>query len=300
MVGMRAKRLFLYVLILSFSGCSGAVTTLERGGKTPVRLVRVGTFGEGQLLSPISICSDVYGDIYVGDEARVGVQKFGSDFSYETEFGEFGQSDSQLISPVHLSCDGFYIYVVDGRNERIARYDRYGGFSRLIVPVGADTVGSGLPMAVAVSRTGEMYIAETRPGQVLALDEFGRLKFAFGRFGGTNGLNSPTSIAVGHSLNIYVCDSGSRRIVVYDPFGGYLREIRGFGDPSGVSVDQSGNTFVSDRSNGTVTCFDPQGNRAASIGGFLSPRALEVTRDGRLLIVDTENGFVVICKIYYR
>ncbi|MFQ5905863.1 MAG: NHL repeat-containing protein [bacterium] len=297
---MGLKRILPYVLMLFLCGCSGALTTLERGAKTPVRLVRVGTFGEEQLLSPVSICSDVQGSIYVGDEARMGVEKFGPDFLYEGEFGEFGQGDSQLISPVHLSCDGFYIYVVDGRNERIARYDRYGGFSRLIVPVGTDTLGSGLPTAVAVSRTGEMYIAETRPGQVLALDEFGRLKFAFGRFGGISGLNSPTSIAVGPSSDIYVCDSGNRRVAVYDLFGGYLREIRGFVNPSGVNVDQSGNAFVSDLSNGTVACFDPEGNRVALIGGFLSPRALEVTGDGRLLIVDTENGFVAICKIYYR
>ena len=299
MVEMRLKVVFL-CLVVTFCGCGGAVMTVNRAARTPIKAVRIGTFGEEQLLSPTSICSDIYGDIYVGDEARVGVEKFGPDFSYKTEFGEFGQGDSQLLSPVDLSSDGFYIYVVDGRNERIARYDRYGGFSKLIVPVGADSFGSGWPVAVAVSRTGEMYIAETRPDQILALDEFGRLKFAFGHLGGISGLNRPTSIAVGPFSNIYVCDSGNRRVVIYDPFGGYLSEISGLGNPSSVDVDQSGNIFVSDLSDGSVVCFDQAGNRVISLEGFLSPHAIEVRGDSILLVVDRENGFVAVHKIHYR
>ena len=299
MVEMRLKIVFLCLVVFLW-GCGGTVTTVRRAARTPIRMVRVGTFGAEQLFSPMSICSDVYGDIYVGDGARVGVEKFGPDFSYKTEFGEFGHGDNQLLSPVDLSSDGFYIYVVDGRNERIARYDRYGGFSKLIVPVGADSFGSGWPVALAVSRTGEMYIAETRPDQILALDEFGRLKFAFGHLGGISGLNRPTSIAVGPSSDIYVCDSGNRRVAIYDPFGGYLSEISGLGDPSSVDVDESGNVFVSDLSDGTVVCFDQAGNRVTSLEGFLSPRAIEVRGDSTLLVVDTENGFVAIYKIYYR
>jgi DNA-binding beta-propeller fold protein YncE len=298
---MRNSGLPIALLLAMFlHGCGGTTVTVDRAEKAPIGILKVRTFGEEQLLSPISICTDIQGSIYVGDEARVGVEKFRPDYSYETEFGEFGQGDSELMSPVDLSCDGFYIYVVDGRNERIARYDRYGGFIKLIVPVGTDSFTSGLPLAIDASRTGETYIAETRPDQVLALDQFGRLKSAFGQFGGSSGLNRPTSIAVRASGEVYVCDSGNRRVSIYDSFGGYLREITGFTNPASLAIDHFGNTFVSDLSEGAVACFDRTGSKVASISGFSSPRSLEVLADSALLVVDTENRCVTVCKILYR
>ncbi len=297
---MQLERVFLLLALATLVGCSSVFLTQREEGLAPAGIVRVGSFGSERLLSPVSICCDLQGCVYVGDEARVGVHKFSPDFSYEMEFGQFGKGLGQLLSPVSLSCDGFYVYVVDGRNERVARYDRYGGFSRLIVPVGTDTVGSGLPAALAVSSTGEMYLAETRPGQVFALDEFGRLKSVFGRFGGKSGLDAPTAIAVGPSFNVYVCDKGAGRIAVYDRFGGYVREIGGLGEPKGLAIDGSGNAFVSDLASGTVTCYDPGGNAVASIGGFRSPSALAIASDTTLLVVDTENGSVSVCRIQYR
>jgi hypothetical protein len=297
---MQLERAFSLLAVATLVGCSGVVLTQREEGLAPAGMVRVGSFGNEQLLSPVSICCDLQGCIYVGDEARVGVHKFKPDFSYEMEFGQFGKELGQILSPVSLSCDGFYIYVVDGRNERVVRYDRYGGFSRLIVPVGTDTVGSGLPVALAVSPTGEMYLAETRPGQVLALDEYGRLKSMFGRFGGNSGLSVPTSVAVGPFSNVYVCDRGAGRVAVYDRFGGYIREIGGLGEPKGLAIDGSGNAFVSDLASGTVTCYDPAGNAVASVGGFRSPSALAIAGDTTLLVVDTENGSVAVCRIQYR
>lgn len=299
-VSMCRERVLLLFIAAFLTGCSGAVTRSERAEKVPTGIVRVSAFGAEHLLSPVSICSDLQGYIYVGDETNLGIHKFRPDLSYEMAFGDFGQDDSQLLTPVHLACDGFYIYVVDGRNERIARYDRDGGFSRLITPVGTDTLGSGLPVAVAVSPRGGMYVLRTRPDEVLALDEYGRFKFAFGRFGGVGGLSRASSIALGPSSEVYVCDSGNGRIAVYDSFGGYQREMKGFGNPSDVLVDNLGNIYISDLARGTVACHDRQGNFLTSISGFGSPRALALIEGTTLLVVDTENGSVVVCKTSYR
>lgn len=267
---------------------------------TPVSIDRVRTFGSEYLLTPVSVCADVQGNIYVGDESRLGVHKFKPDLTYDMAFGDFGQDESKLLTPVDLFCEGLYIYVVDGRNERIAKYDWYGGFLKLFSPVGTDTLGSGLPVAIAVSRTGLMYVLETRPGQVLALDEFGRIKSVFGRFGGESGLSSPTSIALGPDSEVYVCDAGSGRVVVYDAFGGYLRRIEGFGNPRDIAIDEAGNLFVSDLDRGEVLCYDHQGKGVTALKGFSSPGALAIVEDNTLLVVDTEDGTVVVCEIHYQ
>jgi hypothetical protein len=297
---MHFERVVLLLTALFLTGCSGVATRGRRTEKTPVRIDRVSRFGAGHLLSPVSISTDIQGCIYVGDEARVGVHKFRPDFSYEMAFGDFGQDESQLLTPVDLFCDGFYVYVVDGRNERIAKYDRYGGFVRVFSPVGTDTLGSGLPLAVAVSSGGEIYILKTRPAQVLVLDEYGRIKSAFGSFGGESGLTMPTSMALGPDSEVYVCDRGSRRIVSYDPFGGFLGEIKGLGSPSDVAVDMAGNVYVSDLDAGTVICYDREGVAVASLVGLAAPRALTLTGENTLLVVDSEDGSVVVCRIYYR
>ena len=268
--------------------------------KTPLAIARVRTFGSEHLLTPVSICSDVQGNVYVGDEGRLGVHKFKPDLTYDMAFGDFGQDESKLLTPVDLFCEGLHIYVVDGRNERIAKYDWYGGFLDLFSPVGTDTLGSGPPVAIAVSHTGQIYVLETRPGQVLALDEFGRIRSAFGRFGGESGLSRPTSIALGPRSEVYVCDAGRGRVAVYDVFGGYLRGIEGLENPSDIAVDEAGNIYACDPDQGTVTCYDREGNGIAAVDGFASPQALAVVDENTLLVVDTENGTVVVCEIRYQ
>jgi len=275
------------------------MTRLNRTEKIPAGIDRVATFGAEHLLSPVSICTDIQGNIYVGDEASVGVHKFTPDYAYEMAFGDFGQAESQLLAPIDLFCDGFTIYVVDGWNERIAKYDRNGGFLGIFAPVGTDTLGTGLPVAVAVSASGEMFVLETRPGQVVALDEYGRSRSVFGRFGGGTGLSMPTAMALGPGSEVYVCDRGGR-IVIYDPFGGYLGEIRGFGSLSDIAIDLAGNVYVSDLDAGTVTCYDRRGNSVASLTGLTAPRALALTEEKTLLVVDSENGSVVVCEIRFR
>lgn len=75
-----------------------------------------------------------------------------------------------------------------------------------------------------MSRQGELYLCDTENGRIVKVDRFTQVERVFGDFGGGKGrLTSPTRLAVGPSDAVYVVDA--ERVVVYDPFGNYVRDL---------------------------------------------------------------------------
>ena len=72
------------------------------------------------------------------------------------------------------------------------------------------------------------------------------------------------------SGNVYVSDTGNKRIVVFDSQGGFITEFGevGFGDgqfdePSGLALDSAGNLYVADTWNQRIQVFSPDSNGIA-------------------------------------
>ncbi|RMF16321.1 MAG: 6-bladed beta-propeller, partial [Gammaproteobacteria bacterium] len=98
----------------------------------------------------------------------------------------------------------------------------------------------GKPLALAV-RAGRIYVTDSVMNLVHVFDLGRRRYFQMGvRFEGR--LADPRGIWVGEqSRNVYVVDQGSKRVVVYDELGLYLRELS-LADtvrPVDVAVDES-------------------------------------------------------------
>lgn len=113
-------------------------------------------------------------------------------------------------------------------------------------------------------------------------------------------LQAPTGIDVDSKGTIYVADTGSRKICIFDKNG---KTIARFGDPKlignmgGLSVDEErGRIYVANTKRHNVLVFDLQGNYLFAIGGrghqpgaFNFPYDVTVDRNGDVIVLDSGN-----------
>jgi outer membrane protein assembly factor BamB len=122
-----------------------------------------------------------------------------------------------------------------------------------------------------------------------------------GQHGSEEGeFQSPQGLALDAQGNLYVADTGNRRIQVFDPRGGLLTVIADarFSGPRYVALDEAGHIYVSDSSE-RVHVFDGTGAPLQSFGQpgplpsqFSEIAGLAVDTAGDLLVADAGNGRV--------
>jgi len=117
----------------------------------------------------------------------------------------------------------------------------------------------------------------------------------------TDGLHSPTRIAIGTDGKIYVTDSSKDRIQVYSPAGRLKYTVNNFmGVPLSIAVDSAGNFYVGDDRTKSVMVFDSNWQFLRKLGSgnreFALPGDIAVSAStGRIYVTDSKNNIV---KIY--
>jgi gliding motility-associated-like protein len=182
-----------------------------------------------QLGGPYSIFVDNKGNVYVTDVVNGGVYFFPW-FASATTAGVLVASGVNFPTSVCIDAAG-NIYVADGTFDVVAKFPPATSpapFSGITV-AGGNGFGAGPnqfigPTAIYVDGSGSLYVADEGNNRVM--------KFPPGSTSGTNGvvvaggygegsaanqLNSPNSIYVDGSGNIYVADYGNNRIQEYPP-----------------------------------------------------------------------------------
>ena len=260
--------------------------------------------GVGEFLEPHDVAIDPSGNILVVDTGNDRIVKLNSKGAYLTEVGGFGWDDKQFNDPTGISTGtGLEIYIADQQNQRIAIYSQH---LKLIALVGGrDTEGSlvmGRLGGLASTREGEIYVTDQDLDQVIQVSTFSRTDRSFGGYGyGSGELRGPTAIDVDDDGNVYVCDTGNDRVVVFDRFGNYDREIGVdiLSKPAGIVVGPRSILFVSDTGSHRVLAFDLLNDEIAGrLGGpkpgtgpgrFHSPRGLAFGAGDYLLVADSRN-----------
>ncbi len=86
-----------------------------------------------------------------------------------------------------------------------------------------------------------------------------------GELGDTRDLYGPRQLAIGGDGDLYVTDTGNKRIMVFKPDGTFVAQFGGQGldnghldEPTGVAVDRSGNIYIADTWNHRIQKFDSQ------------------------------------------
>lgn len=152
------------------------------------------------------------------------------------------------------------------------------------------------PFAVAVSRSGSVWVADNGASMLYRLDLKRRKIDYFQEFSGLR-LVSPSGVAVDDERQrVFLADAAHKRIFVLDHEGNYLDSwgpAGGFKRPAGLALDQAGRLLVADAMGGAVYIFNPDGTLASQIqsmvnpdGRFRRPLNVAVGPNGEILILD--------------
>ncbi|MFQ5453017.1 MAG: NHL repeat-containing protein [Candidatus Zixiibacteriota bacterium] len=265
-----------------------------------------------RLKQPFGLAIDFKGYIYISDAGNNRLVRFNSDFSSDREIGGYGSSPGLFDRPSFISFDnGLNLMVSDEGNRRLTRYNSQLNFvDELIFNDIDDPLKFGYPSGIAFTKYGEVWIADREKNRVAVFDNIGRFDQFLGDFGYPGGqLNSPEKIIKDSDDNFIVCDAGNARLVYYDSFGNFIKEIKNklFVYPISVT-EYNGNLWVLDGSNGRIYSLDKKGNILFEIGpnfpgsskGLKEPSDIIFLPDRTLLISDTGNNRLLVLSIIYE
>ena len=178
-----------------------------------------------------------------------------------------------VVRGIAQAADGTF-YVADTLNHRIwhigpdGPIDSFGGY-------GTDVGQFNEPWDVAVGPDGSIYVADTWNHRIQKLDA-GYIPVAswggivqvtqIGEPGAQGLFYGPRGIAVSPEGDVFVADTGNKRVQVFDADGNFLREFGGWGtgpgqldEPVGIAISPDSTVAVADTWNLRVQLFDEQG-----------------------------------------
>lgn len=188
----------------------------------------------------VSIATDGKGYIYVLDNFSNELIKYTSSLKEVKRIGRKGWSAGEFDSPTSIDCStGLDIYVCDGKNYRIQRFDLNLSYvtslttnSEIIDPrFKFDT-----PLASTILSS-NMYVLDGENKRIIVYKTQNYTPFA--SFGGFQSAEppfvQPVKILSDNNMKLYVYDAGRSTVYVYDNFGTYVKQIP-YPNIKGVSV----------------------------------------------------------------
>ena len=256
--------------------------------------------GELGMRAPEAVEMDHRGNVVIADTGNHRVLVVGRDGTLVQEFGGYGWDADRLDRPSDVCVyRGFYVYVLDEGNRRVARYDIKGDYVDLVVTED----GAGSPVAIAVGKAGGLFLVDTETQSVLTYSQFDEELEPVGWFGlDEGGLLSPSDVAAGPSREIAVADPGRFSVEVFDEFGGHLYSLSAPDtlEPLDVAFDARGNVLVVDARHNRVLAFPAGGGpHTTSLSGSESFRftSIALGAPGELIALDGEAGRVQLIEI---
>ncbi len=253
---------------------------------------------DGMLAWPVSLASDLYGNIYVSDEALHRISIFDKDGHYLGKWGVQGDGEGEFDRPAGIAFDNEgNLLVVDSANNRVQRYSSDG---RFLGVWGSGGIGDGefnLPWGVSVDQSGNVYVADWRNDRIQKLDGDGRHRATWGATGaGVGEFRRPAGVAVDREGIIYVADWGNERLQVLDPTGAFIAKFRGESRVSNWGQDYL-DSNPEERRERENSDLEPElelpradylREESASIEKlFWGPTSVKVDDQGRVYVVDS-------------
>jgi sugar lactone lactonase YvrE len=305
----------------------GIITTIAGNG--------VGGYnGEGapatsrELYEPFGVAVDRSGNVYIADGYNSRIRKLDTSGNISTVAGDGSQgyggdngpaTGAELWSPRDVVVDkNGNLYIADTGNNRIRRVDTSGVISTMAGNGTKGYTGDGgpatkaelnTPNGIALDGSGNLYISERGNNVIRKVSVSGNISTVAGNvatgnptYGGDGGpavsaeLYLPAGIAVDNGGNLYIADSGNRRVrevntgsapitvpgAVIPP--GYIQTVAGSfatgtysGDggpatsaglnlPVSLVLDSSGNLYIADRNNNVIRKVDTAGQISTVAG----------------------------------
>ena len=155
--------------------------------------------------------------------------------------------------------------------------------------------GFDRPMDILQQSNGNILISEYAGDRLCQLDAKGHFIKYFGGKGRANGqLLGPQFLAEDASGNIYVSDYGNGRITVFNADGEALFYFGKFVSPAGIAVFNE-RVYVADSVSGNISVYDTAGNYTEKLtedGALVNPETLRV-HNGNLIAADTNKVLTI-------
>lgn len=171
-------------------------------------------------------------------------------------------------TPSGVAWHGDTLYLCDTGRNVVHAWNLRTGEARRVGASGPGTLAK--PVAVAVNEAGQVYVADTERGEVVAFDAHGAYGSSL-RPEDAEAPFRPVGLAW-HSGELYVADVAAHRVHVFDADGAWTRTLGDSSDgesfyfPMAVTVDADGRALVADMMNARVVAFAADGSVVASIG----------------------------------
>lgn len=185
------------------------------------------------------------------------------------------------VRGVAVTTDGT-LYVADTSQHRVVHITPQGAVLSAWGSYGVEPGQFSEPWDVAVDPAGNVYVADTWNHRVQKFDAQGDYLLSWGALaqvaalgdpGGQGVFFGPRGIAVDpegeggeEGVEIYVTDTGNKRVQVFDAEGNFLREFGGGGaalgqlsEPVGIAISEQQEVFVADTWNRRVQVFTVDG-----------------------------------------
>jgi hypothetical protein len=254
---------------------------------------------DAQMNDPIGVAVDRAGNIVIADALYHRIRRVTADGTITTiagngipsfwgDGGPATEANLQYPTGVALDHDG-NVFIADAANHRIRRIDPDGTITTVAGTGGAGFAGDGgpateaqlhKPTGVAVTRKGELFIADEYNHRIRRVGPHGRIStiagatdippnydgLVYGGYGGDGGpatealLNFPTEVLLDGDQNVLIADSSNYRVRSVDG-DGTITTIAGGGNeppadglaatsvslaggPTGMALDGAGNLLV--------------------------------------------------------
>ena len=196
--------------------------------------------------------------------------------------GRTGAGPGELSQPGDVFVDrNGAIWVADGRNNRIARYDSQGNYiGSVTLPGAPGPVPFNEPWSVAVDEQGFVYVADTWNHRIVKFSASLQFLTTWGRPAaqttppGPLDLFGPRDIMIAEDGTLLVTDTGHNRLINYtrdgQPIADYGlqgTDVGKFQEPVSVARDIQGRIYIADAWNGRIQRFDRGFTRRAGHRG---------------------------------
>jgi len=186
------------------------------------------------------------------------------------------------------------LYAADVQSGSIVRIDQDGKTSEKLSAPGLGSGNAFTPLGVAVGPDDQAYVVDSASHALYKYDKNGKPKLLAGGNSEDGQFLAPEDVAVDNAGNIWVADTGNKRIQKHSADGTYLSQIKMDGNPMGIASDTVGNLFVATNNPDAIVKIDASGKRVDGFAKAVSASGIP-TRPTRIRVYGRE---LYVCGRY--